>query len=313
MRLALLLASVTAFAAVTGTITNQTTGKPQGGATVTLYKIEQAGPGAMTSVKTAANGSFSIPDEVRGGPHMVQAAYDGVTYTRMLPPGRPTTDISLDVYQSSKKPGEAKIATHMVLLEANGQSLNVSESFIWENPGKLAFNDPDRGTLQFYLPPAAKKASVRATAPNGMPIERAAEKTATEYIYKVDFPIKPGKTEFEVAYSMPMMGPGVLNGKLLHQGRTHLIVPQGMAAEGEALKQLGQHPESGASVYEFIKPEYKLNLDGIGSLRGPAGPEDDENAGLQQVRPRLYDRFLWVLGLVAVILGLGMALLYRKQ
>ena len=47
-----LLASI-ATAAVDGTVTNRTTGKPQPGATVTLYKLGQNGLESVESVKTA--------------------------------------------------------------------------------------------------------------------------------------------------------------------------------------------------------------------------------------------------------------------
>jgi hypothetical protein len=61
----LLLVS-TAFGAVDGTVINQTTGKPQAGATVTLYKIGQAGPEAIESVKSGADGKFRIAQDATG-------------------------------------------------------------------------------------------------------------------------------------------------------------------------------------------------------------------------------------------------------
>src|SRR6266511_6347714 len=52
--------------AIDGTVVNQTTGKPQGGATVTLYKLGQAGMESIESVKSGADGKFSIQQDLQG-------------------------------------------------------------------------------------------------------------------------------------------------------------------------------------------------------------------------------------------------------
>src|SRR6266436_1748576 len=111
--LCLLLASV-AWAAVDGTVTNRTTGKPQPAATVTLYKLGENGLESVESVKSDAQGKFRIDQNLQG-PRLVQTAYDGVTYNHMLPPGAPTTGVALDVYQSSTQQGGAKVVDHMLL------------------------------------------------------------------------------------------------------------------------------------------------------------------------------------------------------
>ena len=84
-----------ASAAVDGTNTEAaTTGKPQAGSTVTLFQPTNQGPQFIDSVKTDADGKFSITKEVPAGgagPLLLQAVYDGVQYNQMLPPGTPTT------------------------------------------------------------------------------------------------------------------------------------------------------------------------------------------------------------------------------
>src|SRR5437879_13768038 len=86
--LLLLIASI-AFAAVDGTVTNRTTGKPQAGATVTLYKLGQNGLESVQSVKSDAEGKFRIDQDLKG-PRLLQSAYDGATYNHMLPPNAPS-------------------------------------------------------------------------------------------------------------------------------------------------------------------------------------------------------------------------------
>ena len=157
--LALLFAGA-AQAAVDGTVTNSSTGKPQAGATVTLFQPTSQGPQFIDSVKTDAQGKFQITKEVPAGgagPLLLQAVYAGVQYNKMLPPGTPTSDVQIAVFESSKRPGGAKVSQHMILLEpAPGGNLQVSESYVFENDGKTTWNDPDHGTLQFSLPAAAQ-------------------------------------------------------------------------------------------------------------------------------------------------------------
>ena len=88
VRALLLLACVPLFAQITGTVTNQTTGKPQAGATVALYKVAtRTGPELVDQAKSDAEGKFTIQTAQGPGPALIRTAFDGVTYNHMLPPG----------------------------------------------------------------------------------------------------------------------------------------------------------------------------------------------------------------------------------
>ena len=105
------LLAASAQAAVDGVVTNSSTGKPQAGATVTLFQPTQQGPQFIDSVKTDAQGKFQITKEVPAGgagPLLLQAVYAGVQYNKMLPPGTPTSDVQIPVYESSKRPGRCE-------------------------------------------------------------------------------------------------------------------------------------------------------------------------------------------------------------
>ena len=79
-----------------------------------------------------------------------------------------------------------------------------SETFLIENETTTTFQDPAKGSVQFYLPEAADgKVSVTINSPGGMPIQRAAEKTAEKNVYKIQYPVKPGESRFDVSYSLP--------------------------------------------------------------------------------------------------------------
>src|SRR5579864_1457280 len=312
----LLLVS-SAYAAVDGTVVNQTTGKPQAGATVTLYKIGQAGPEAIESVKSGANGKFQFTQDATGpGPRLVQAAYQEVTYNHMLPPGTPSNGITVDVYNSSKQPGDAKVDQHVVVFEPARGQLMVAGWYMFRNGGKTSYNDVEGGTLRFYLPPSASGAvKVNATAPQGMPVAQAAEKTETPNVYKVIFPIKPGDTRIDIAYNVPFNAPGKFEGKILYKGGpTRLVAPNGVTIKGDNIQSLGQEPRTQATIYDVKGNDFKVEISGAGALQqGDDTGDDSSGPSYEQIPPKVYSKTPWILALTFGILGLGFILLYRAR
>jgi hypothetical protein len=328
----LLAATTTQAAPIAGIVLNGATGKPQPNATVTLFRLASAnGPEALESVKSDSSGKFSIDKEVPG-PRMLQAAYDGVTYNQVLPPGAPSNAVTINVYPSSTKPGSAHIDQHMMLLEPTAANqLNISESFVWANDGKSTFNDPDRGTLEFYLPPGTDgKVEVNALAPQGMPIRRAAEKTGKPNIYKIDFPIKPGQSRIDLAYSLPFTSPGDFESKVLYKGTpTRIVTPQNVTLAGEGVKTLGPGPQgTNVTIYGVDTPDFKVAVTGTGMLKGDApadsGGADQSGQQIAQIMPKLFQAgspnasffdtvasVKWIMVIIFGILALGFTLLYR--
>ncbi len=207
----------------------------------------------------------------------------------------------------------------MILLEPVRGELLVSETFVFQNDGKTTYNDPDGGTLKFFLPPEAKGAmQVNATAPQGMPIRRAADKTAAANVYKVDFPIKPGESHIDVTYAMPFATGGTFASKVLHKdGATRLVVPAGVTVTGEGITAVGVEPRTQAAIFDVKSPEYKIQVAGTGTLRRAEAAEADDGAdsgpSFEQIQPKVYGNMTWILALTLTILALGFVLLYRAQ
>jgi hypothetical protein len=314
----LCLCVVPLLAAVDGTVVNKTTGQPQSGATVTLYKLGQAGMESVVSVKSGAQGKFHI-DETPQGPHLIQTAFDGVTYNHMLPPGSATNGLSLEVYNSSKQPGAARVARHFLIFQPNGAQMAINEGFIFMNNGVTTYNDPDGGTLKFFLPTAAKGiVQVKATAPQGMPIDRAADKTSQKDIYKLDFPIKPGETSIQVSYLVPYGSSAVFEGKTVGkiEEPTLLVVPNGVTLKGEGVQDRGREPRSQASVFSVATAAYKVEIAGSMPAAAAANADSGDNNGpsLEEVSPKVLQKNMpWILALTLGILALGFIVLYRAQ
>lgn len=319
---AMLLAPAVVFG-VDGTVINQTTGKPQAGVIVSLIQPGQGGMQTLGSGKTDAAGKFNIDKTGdAGGPVLVQALYAGVPYNKMLPPGTPSSGVELAVFDSTKTAPAGLMNQHMVLLQPAEKGLRVNEMFLLRNTSKETYNDAAKGTLRFYMMPAHGDVRVTISAPGGMPIQRPAEKTEKDGVYKVAYAIKPGETRFDVSYALEgdaneFSGKAVLKG-----GPTRLVAPKGVTIEGEGVTQLGEEPQTQAKIYGVASDDYTVKVSGTGSLdlggaaAGGEGAADKEDLGQPQITqsfPRIYDRLYIVMGLSLAILALGLVVLYRNN
>jgi hypothetical protein len=332
------LMSTPAHAAVDGTVTNATTGKPQAGATVTLFQPTAQGPQFIDSVKTDAQGKFQITKEVPAGgagPLLLQAVYAGVQYNKMLPPGTPTQGVEIPVFESSKRPGETRISQHMILLEPSSDgNLQVSESYVFNNDGKTTWNDPDNGTLQFALPASANgKVEVNALAPGGLPIRKAPDPGPKPNTFKLDFPIKPGESRVDMQWAIPFATPGEFKERILaNSPETRLVAPVGVTFKGDSLQNLGQEPRTKATIFGVKQGDIDIRVEGTGALNdaGTAGGDNGDSANngspaLAMNLPKLYGlasgsadaitemlAVKWILLSVLGMLAAGFVILYRK-
>jgi hypothetical protein len=312
------VAALAALIGVDGLVFNNTTNKPQANAIVSLVQPGESGMQTLGSVKSDAEGKFRIDKQAGGGgPALLQVIYQGVTYNQMLQPGVPSTNVTIGVFDITNVASVAPVTQHMILLQPSESQLSISETYLLENKSKTTYNDTANGTLQFYLPPATGgKAQVMISAPGGMPISRSPEKTRQPDIYKISYPAKPGETRFDISYTLPPAK--AFSGKILHkEGATRLVTPAAVTLTGAGVEGLGQEPSTQARIYDVKVRDFNVAIEGTGSLResGAAGDaqEDTGAPSIQAKKPRIYERFVWVLGLTFLILALGFLLLWRRE
>jgi hypothetical protein len=318
--LALLLAFSLPLLAIDGVAVNVTTGKPQAGVAINLVQPSQNGMVQLGNTTTDSQGQFKIDKQIPPGPGLIQATYQDTTYNQIITPGMAITGIQVKVYDATKKAGVAKTLEHLILLEPGVDNLRISETFVLGNQTNLTFNDPAKGSIQFYLPPATGgKAQVVITAPGGMPITRPPVKTSTAGVYKIDYPVKPGDTRMDVTYTLPAADK--FAGKVMaSETATHLVTPPAVTITGDGIEPAGREPQTQANIYNLTGLDYNLLIEGIGSLRGEdsaasSGQAQGDDSGSPQVevkKPRLYAQLAWVLGLAFGILALGGTMLYRR-
>ncbi len=311
------------FAEISGTVTNATTGKPQAGVVVTLVHPGENGMQTLGTAKTDADGNFKIDQPVPPPPALLEAVYQNVQYNQVLPPNAPPTGVRLSVFNSTGQlPETALKQEHAVVLEPGADGIRVDETFLIGNSGNTTLLDPVKGSVQFFLPKAIQGSTkVSIQAPGGMPINRAPEKTAQTDVFKVSYPIKPGETDYEVAYTLPPSK--TFAGKLLGKSPLILVTPEAVQLSGagvkeDGIKQLGQDGPN-ARVYELSAASgasYEVSIEGTGTLQAAETAQQGEDDGSPKPtagNARLYQRLPWVLGLTFWILGLGGALLYRRS
>lgn len=302
------------FGAISGTVINATTGKPEAAVTVTLVHPGEGGMQTLGSAKSGADGSFAIDKDVPSPPALLQATYQGVTYNSILQPGAPSTGVRLNVYEATSKPSADVTAQHLVILEPGSDQLRVSETFLVENRGKTTFQDAANGSVQVFLPKSAQQGTqVTVTAPGGMPIRRPPEKTSQSDIFKVNYPVKPGETQFELAYALP--DPKKFSGKAPGKDPLRLVTAGSVKLSGDGLVDKGTEPRTQAHIYEIpAGASFELGIEGTGDLR-TENADAQEDTGQPKTEPgpaRIYNRLYWVLGLTFGMLALGGTMLYRK-
>ena len=311
----LLLAIAPAFAAVDGVIINGTTGQPEPNTTVLLIQPTQAGMQTLGTTKSDAQGKFSFDDNSAQGPRLIQAVFQGVQYNHMVPPGMPSTGLQIPVFASTNKAGTAKVTQHFIVLQPGEKEMTVSEGLLYVGDPSLTYYDPVNGSVRFYVPPEAKGlTSVTVNPAGGMPIQRPALKTKEPNVYKVDYPVRPGETRFDINYTMPTASPMVFSDKEIHpEAASNLVVPSGVTAKSDDLDLAGTEPKTQASIYRIKNASFKVEVQGTGLLPQAEGSADDNGQPqVQEVKPRIYESLYWILGMAFAILGLGSVLLARN-
>ena len=306
-------------AAIQGTVVNATTGKPVPRIPVTLVKFGGAqGMAPVSELNTDAAGKFSFDEallELGSQPvhGMLRTDHEGISYTKMIVPDVTLDDIQIEVYDIAA--GETlKPDMTAFLLEPGSDVTIINQFFQFTNSQSppVTFSNADEGTLQFYLPPAAQSSvQVRATGPAGMPLPSSATKTNREDVYKVDFPLKPGRNLIELTYHVPTAEAENFTSRVLYDDvEIRFVIPQGVSVEGNDLELIGQEPQSLASIYEYKgEGEFSLKISGEGQLSrgGPAGEGGGGGGGNEiSIAPApLAAELWWVIAITAAILGVG--------
>jgi hypothetical protein len=283
--LLLLLGAMASAQTLTGTVTNSTTNKPAAGDDVVLLSLSQ-GMQEADRTKTDAKGHFTLKLDDAGSPHLIRAIHQGVTYHRMAPPG--TTSVEVQVYDVAKKIEGLSVTADVMRFQAQANELQGVRLFAVNNESNPPRTQMDEPSFEFYLPDGAQVDQVMAMTAGGQPINSSAVPQKEKNRYGFIFPLRPGETQFQVAFHMPYNGTAAINPRALY-GAQHFVVmlPKTMqfkAGPGTAFQSM-QDPQQSDAIVEVasntsVGQPLDYSISGTGALtEGSNGGEQTVTSG----------------------------------
>jgi hypothetical protein len=264
---------------ITGTVTNVTTNKPASGDDVVLLSLVN-GMQEAGRTQTDAKGSFTLKLDA-AGPHLIRVIHQGVTYHRMAPPG--TTSVEVQVFDVAKKVAGIQVTADVMRFQAQGNELGGVRLFAVNNasnPPRTQMNDQN---FEFYLPEGAQIDQSMAETAGGQPINSAPVPQKEKDRYAFIFPLRPGETQFQVAFHLPYTGQISINPRTIY-GTQHFVVmlPKSMqftAGQGTPFVAMNDPRQPDALVQVASNTTVGQPLDFSVSGTGTLGDAGDDSAG----------------------------------
>jgi hypothetical protein len=307
---------------VKGAVVNGTTGRPVPGVMLTLITFA-GGMDPVEEVVSGPDGTFAFEKALSATGRqpmlgMVRAEYEGVPYSKIIPADS-AGNLQVDVYSVDE--GAPRPTMHIVIFEPSESELAVSETFMLTNTETppRTFRNAEKGTVQFYVPPAAGGTiSVQTAGPQGMPLQSVADPTNAPDVYKIDFAVKPGENRVDISYTIPHSDGDAFVGKVLYDELpTRIAAPTGVTLEGGDITSLGREPNTQAELFDGpATREYKIAaIRGVGRLRPPAEEASGGGgSGAPRVAPApITVELYWLLALTGGILVAGFVYLYTSR
>ena len=184
----------------------------------------------------------------------------------------PSTGVQIPVFASTNKAGTAKETQHFIVLQPGDKEMTVNEGLLYVGDPSLTYYDPVNGSVRFYVPPEVKgPISVTVNPAGGMPIPRPALKTKEPNIYKIDYPVRPGETRFDLNYTVPTTNPMIFTDKLLHaDASSNLVVPNGVTVKSDDLELAGTGTQNASQYLPHQERELQSGSGGTGILAAGA-------------------------------------------
>ena len=282
---------------LSGTVTNGTTNKPAAGDEVILINLTTTMEVAANT-KADSNGKFSFTLTGAAGPRLIRAVHQGVTYHKIAPPGVSSVDV--DVYDVAPKVSGLTVTADVIRFQADSGTMQGVRLFVVDNTSSPARTQMNDHNFEFYLPAGAKLEQVQARAPNGQPIAAEAAPQAEKNRYAINFPLRPGETQFQLEFTLPYSGEIKIDPKLLYPAAHFVvIVPktiQFKATNAPSFESV-KDPTQGDNTMEVAKEtkpgqQLAFTLKGQGMITEPAaeaasgaGRGNDQPQGQLQGQP----------------------------
>ena len=285
----LFLISVCSLAAsaqsIRGMVQNGTTRKPSAGDEVILKKIA-AGVGMedVGKTKTNAKGEFSFNAPASQQPYVLWVKHQEVTYPKVAMAG--SGPVAVQVFDASPAVKDITLQEHMIVLQTSpgGDSLKVDSLFTLDNESSPPVTRNGQHTFELYLPDNVKVEESTAQTTGSMALKTPVVPTGEKNKYFFGYPLRPGKTQFRLSYSVPYSGKLEFDPKLTLPTQSMLVVAPASITFTPADKSLytqKSDPQIPKTVALFAasnvdsKSQVAFELQGTGELpREQAGGPD---------------------------------------
>jgi len=275
----IIFAGLSSAQTLRGHVKNGTTNKSAAGDDVILLSLGQ-GMEESGRTKTDAQGNFSFKLDNSGGPHLIRAIHQGVTYHAMVPPG--TTSADVIVYDVSKKLDAITATADVMRFQAQGNELQGIRLFAVDNSSQPPRTQMSDQSFEFYLPEGAQVDQGMAMTANGQPLNTMPVPQKEKNRYAFIFPLRPGETQFQVGFHLPYNGTFAVDPKPLYPAQHFVVmIPKTMqfvASPGSAYQAM-QDPRQADAIVQVasntkVGQSLGFKISGTGMLAQP-----DENAG----------------------------------
>lgn len=289
--------SGSAFAAgvIEGKLVNGTDPKikPKG-AEIDVIQLAGGGLNALKSAVTDGEGRFRIEGLPTSDPLLVRANYLAVNYN-----GRPTFDASgraaleITVYETTAKFEGIKVEDVRLGFQIDGEHLRALESttFVNETRPARTFTSPD-GSFRFTKPDGLEQVpGLTVTAPGStMPLQQSPLESADGRSYYTLFPLRPGKTSFEVQYTLPYHDRSYRLRKIFYRDVPSYqigISPHDMALAGPGLEKTHAETKRNFAIFAggAVKAGAELLWTFSGGTAQSSPPPEEPAAGESKIRP----------------------------
>lgn len=213
--LLVLCLSAAAFAAdsITGTVQNRTKGQAAAGDTVVVLRLDQ-GMQEETRTKTDDQGAFTVKVQAPDKSYLIRIMHQGVNYDQPTSPGNTVT---INVFDSAAKVQGVTGNLEVIRTGTKQNALHVSDMIDIRNESVPPVTQAGDRTFDVYLPAKAKIDSVMAAGSNKMAVIISATPVPGQPgHYTVNYPLRPGATQFAFNYDIPYDGRAVFRPRLAY-------------------------------------------------------------------------------------------------
>lgn len=239
--------------------------------------MEEAG-----RTKTDARGKFHFDLKDSGGPHLIRAIHQEVTYHKMAPPG--TTAVEMQVFDVAKKVDGISVTADVMRFQSEGSQLQGIRLFAVDNksaPQRTQMNDQN---FEFRMPEGSQIDQAMARTAGGQPINATAVPQSEKNRFAFIFPLRPGQTEFQISFHLPYSGKLKIDPKLLYPAEHFVVMlPKSMQfapATASSFESMAdpQTPDGVVQVASRAQPgqDVSFTVSGTGRL------QDDSQAAAGQ-------------------------------